>query len=361
MSSLNNAQVKIPRILFVDDEQRILKGLERMLKPLSKNYAIDFASSADEALEKIKNNPIDIICSDMKMPNKDGADLLKEIQALAPSTIRLILSGQAEENHILKALPFVHQYLPKPCEANSLKSVIENISSLSTKLPNAKIRESILSLSTIPSDTSVLNEFISMLNADRVNICDLSLIAKLDIGISTKILHLISSGFLRSKTYTSSIEESIKIIGIDILKRLVNEFPVFKSADNETSKKIIQNANELGILIGLSLEEYAKASNCEKVSELYYLRGLSLLSGRAVLGSIYPYIYQVFMQDPEYSKGNLLGFEKNAFGISSLTLSATIMYLWGITSIFESCGEKCLMHPSLIDMIEKREKQLFGL
>ncbi len=59
--------------------------------------------------------------------------------------------------------------------------------------------------------------------------------------------------------------------------------------------------------------------------------------------------------------GRLNAFEKKTFGISSLVISATITYLWGISKIFESSKGKYHTHPNLIEMLENREKQLFGL
>lgn len=352
--------LSLPQILFVDDEERILQGLRRMLRPLSASYQLLFASSADEALDLIRAQKIDIVCTDMKMPGRDGAELLSEVQKIAPSTIRLVLSGQAEESHILRALPYAHQYLPKPCDANNLRETIENISSLSTKLPNARIRESILKLTSVPSARNILNEFQVTLDSPKPNIEDLSTIAKMDIGISTKILHLISCGFLRAKTSATSMTDAIRIIGVDTLRRLMNDYPIFHCPDDKVSQLLIEQTNALGSLIGLSLEEYARAENMPE-PELSYLRGLSLLSGRALLAGEYPYVYKIYLSKEPSVREPLLTFEKQTFNVSSLAISATITYLWGVTKIFENSKGNCNPIPNLIEMLENREKQLFGI
>lgn len=353
-------QESLPKILFVDDEERILQGLKRMLRPLSASYSLLFAGSADDALEMVRSQKIDIICSDMKMPGKDGAELLSEIQKIAPSTIRLVLSGQAEESHILRALPYAHQYLPKPCDANNLRETIENISSLSTKLPNAKIRESVLRLSAIPSSKSLLNEFLMLLETPKPAVEDLAELAKMDIGIATKILHLISCGFLRAKTSANSMVEAVRIVGIDTLKRLANDFPVFYFPENQTSQLLIAQTNELAVLLGISLEEYARAEKFPE-PELAYLRGLTLLAGRSVLSAEYPHIYKLYLAKEVKDREPLIQFEKQTFGISSLALSATITYLWGISKIFENSKGTHHPIPNLMEMLENREKQLFGI
>lgn len=353
------SQQILPKILFVDDEDRILQGLKRMLRPLSSSYELLFASSADEALKIICKEKINIICSDMKMPQKDGAQLLAEIQNIAPSTIRLVLSGQAEESHILRALPYAHQYLPKPCDAINLRETIENVSYLSTKLPNAKIRESILRIRAIPSSKNVLVEFLALLGNTKPSVEDLAELAKMDIGISTKILHLISCGFLRAKTTACSMTEAIKIVGIDILKRLVDEYPIFYHPTDTESIKLLEHINELAVLLGISLEEYSRTENFP-APELNYLRGLSLLSGRIILATEYPTLYTAYFTQNPKQRSSLIEFEKNAFGLSTLAISAAINYLWGVTRIFEGTKGEHQPIPNLIAMIEQREKQLFG-
>ncbi len=347
----------LPKILFVDDEEKILQGLKRMLRPLSSSYTLLFANGAEEALEKIVTEDISIICTDMKMPEKDGAELLSEVREIAPSTIRLVLSGQAEEHHVLRALPHAHQYLPKPCDANNLREIIENLSSVSGKLPNAKIRQSILRLSAVPSQEDLLKEFISLLNSDKPTVEDLAEIAKMDLGISTKIVHLISSGFLRANTSANSIKEAIKIVGIDVLRRLANDYPIFYFPKSKTSQIVLEKTNELAIMIGISLEEQSRSLSLEN-PEIHYLKGFSSFIGRAVLCTDYPSPYESYLK--QENKETISDFEMKNFGITSVGLSAALSDLWGISKLFDTRNK---YHRSLIDLetlIQEREKQVFG-
>ena len=71
------------RILFVDDEPNILQGLQRMLRPMRREWDTHFAGSADEALEIMAGGGFDVVVTDMRMPGKDGAALLEAVRAVS--------------------------------------------------------------------------------------------------------------------------------------------------------------------------------------------------------------------------------------------------------------------------------------
>ena len=109
------------RVVFVDDEPQVLRGITRMLDSAEVPWDIDTAGSGAEALELLAKEPADVIVSDMKMPGMDGAELLSEVRRLYPATVRIVLSGQADKDAVYRAVTPMHQYLSKPCEAEKLR------------------------------------------------------------------------------------------------------------------------------------------------------------------------------------------------------------------------------------------------
>ncbi|MGJ8636456.1 MAG: HD domain-containing phosphohydrolase [Phycisphaerales bacterium] len=93
-------------ILFVDDEQRVLQGIKRLLHSHKVGWTLHFASSVDEALERAVQLPIDLIISDYNMPVRDGIDLIIAVKEL-PETADIpivILTGNAESDLKSRAL-----------------------------------------------------------------------------------------------------------------------------------------------------------------------------------------------------------------------------------------------------------------
>ena len=123
-----------PVILCVDDEVFILETLERQLKRAFKNnYIYEFAESGDEALEIIEElyqNNVDIIVivSDWLMPGLRGDEFLIAVHRNFPNTIKIILTGQADESAIerVQAQANLYSYLQKPWENDELIEVIKS-------------------------------------------------------------------------------------------------------------------------------------------------------------------------------------------------------------------------------------------
>lgn len=118
------------KILFVDDEPNILSGLQRLLRPMRRDWEMTFANGPDEALKILAETPIDVIVSDMKMPGMDGAQLLEKVAELYPNIMRIILSGYSEKEMTVRASGNVHQYLMKPCDTDILKSAVSTVGAL---------------------------------------------------------------------------------------------------------------------------------------------------------------------------------------------------------------------------------------
>ncbi|MFA6026450.1 MAG: response regulator, partial [Ignavibacteriaceae bacterium] len=127
------------KILFVDDEINIIQGLKRMLYPFRKEWIMSFANSGEEALELLTTEKFDVVVSDMRMPKIDGLHLFTTIKELYPNIVRIILSGYTEKESILNLPNVAHQFLSKPCDANTLKESIERISKLRNFVNNEKI------------------------------------------------------------------------------------------------------------------------------------------------------------------------------------------------------------------------------
>src|SRR5947209_20004264 len=99
------------RILFVDDEPNVLQGLQRMLRSLRNEWQMDFAGSGPAALEFLARQPYDVLVTDMRMPGMNGLQLLMEVIRLHPQTVRIVLSGQSDEETILRTAGPAHRFL----------------------------------------------------------------------------------------------------------------------------------------------------------------------------------------------------------------------------------------------------------
>ena len=121
------------RILIVDDEDSILKALKRVLRLApcaygNKSYTLDVIdfNSPLAALEAVRNEEFDLLMSDYRMPGMDGIEFLKAAKAIQPDAARLILSGHADLNALVRAVNEVgiDRFIGKPWNDYDLMSAI---------------------------------------------------------------------------------------------------------------------------------------------------------------------------------------------------------------------------------------------
>ena len=101
-------------ILFVDDEPAILRSLHRIASKV--DATILTASGGFEALEIIESSHVDVIVSDINMPNMDGNQLLEQVAQISPETVRIVLTSCDNMDTVLNAINCGHiwGYLQKP-------------------------------------------------------------------------------------------------------------------------------------------------------------------------------------------------------------------------------------------------------
>ncbi len=113
-------------IMCVDDEKNILSSLRRLLRP--EGYNIILANGGAEGLELLKDNDVDLVISDMRMPEMNGAEFLEQVYKLYPDTMRILLTGYSEISSTIDAINKgnIYKYISKPWEENDLKLTIRN-------------------------------------------------------------------------------------------------------------------------------------------------------------------------------------------------------------------------------------------
>lgn len=143
-SSIDKQTFEGMTVLCVDDERIILRTLVRLFH--KKQYKVLIANSAKNALEVMQQNNIDVVVSDMRMPEMDGAKLLEEVAKSHPNTYRIVLSGYADFESTVAAINLgkIHRFVNKPWDNDSLVSAVEEgLNLIYLKNENLKLRNKI--------------------------------------------------------------------------------------------------------------------------------------------------------------------------------------------------------------------------
>jgi response regulator RpfG family c-di-GMP phosphodiesterase len=114
-----------PRILYVDDDPGILEAYKVRLGQI---FEFHTAMSGREALDRIRDDePFEVVLADMRMPGMDGVELLSIVKDIAPDTVRMMLTGNADLTTAIQAVNEGHifRFLTKPCQADILANALQ--------------------------------------------------------------------------------------------------------------------------------------------------------------------------------------------------------------------------------------------
>ena len=117
------------KVLLVDDEYMITEGLKRLI-PFEKwdMEVVATANHADDALDYVREHPVDVVISDVNMPDKTGLEMIGEMKELLPDAYYILLSGYQEFDYVKKAMNLnVVDYLVKPVDKVELEHLLEKI------------------------------------------------------------------------------------------------------------------------------------------------------------------------------------------------------------------------------------------
>ncbi|CDG84320.1 HD domain-containing phosphohydrolase [Janthinobacterium agaricidamnosum] len=118
--SLSNQQLAQATVLCVDDEPNILSSLRRLFR--ARGYRVLTADSGAAGLAVLDSETVDLVISDMRMPEMDGARFLAEVRQRQPDVMRLLLTGYSDIQSILDAINRgeIYRYITKPWDDNDL-------------------------------------------------------------------------------------------------------------------------------------------------------------------------------------------------------------------------------------------------
>ncbi|MFH1491292.1 MAG: response regulator [Pseudomonadota bacterium] len=108
-----------PHILVMEDELSMAKGLELILK--EGGYAVDLAMTGRNALDKFSRRPFDLLVADLRLPDMDGLEVIKEVKQSRPETEAIIVTGYPSVSSAVNSVKIgVFDYLRKPFTEDQL-------------------------------------------------------------------------------------------------------------------------------------------------------------------------------------------------------------------------------------------------
>lgn len=327
------------RILFVDDEETVLRLLQRTVASMGAGWETACATSGEAALALLEQQSFEIVVSDMRMPGMSGGQLLNEIMRRHPGTVRIMMSGYADEAHVLKCVGATHQFLAKPFDLGALKVRLARIRSLKARLPNAEIKKLLAQRDHLPSIPSVYHQMLEALQSPDCPTQRLGEIVATDPGLTAKLLQLVNSAFFGAAREVSSAEEAVMILGVGIVRALALSVHVFSAfervaAPDWSVEQLWHHSLRVGRL-ARKLVEVEEAG--EELWEPAFTAGVLHDIGKLLLADSLSDTYLTLHSRALKEGRPLIELEREAFGVTHAEVGAYLLDLWGLpTSLVEA-------------------------
>lgn len=248
--------------------------------------------------------------------------------------IRLILSGHSDETLILKAVPYAHQFLSKPCDAEVIKHVITRSLKLKALVKDHHMQARVSQIRSLPTLPELYVKLTDLLNSEQVSVQQVGEVIGQDPAMVSKILQMVNSAFFGIGHHISSPAQAATMLGTETLRGLVLSAGIFMQFDTKslnvggfTLEALHRHSLQVsrlarGIAVSMGAEE--------QVVEDSLLAGLLHDIGRLVLVQSLPNEYQEFIDKMHDCQIGLLEAERAAFHVDHGRIGAYLLGLWAL-------------------------------
>ena len=317
----------------------VLNGLQRTLRKMRRDWDMTFVGSGREALDVLGKKPMDVIVSDLRMPEMDGGRLLAEVKKQHPQVVRIILSGQLDQEMTLKSVQLAHQSLSKPCDAEVLKHTLAKLFALRDFLSDDSIKSIISQIESLPSMPSIYTEIVSEMQSDDPAIKKVGEIISKDISMTAKILQMVNSAFFGLFQKIKSPEQAVMMLGMETIKALVLSVKIFSEFNqNSFSWFNIDELFDHSLAVSVYAKTIIKNENPDQgLINNSMMAGLLHDLGKLILATNFEKSYRQVLAEAQGTGKNPLDLEYEAFGTSHAEIGAYLMGLWRLeNSIIEA-------------------------
>ncbi|MEV4639848.1 response regulator [Actinoplanes sp. NPDC049548] len=208
-----------PHIVFVDDEPRILSGLRRMLRTHRDRWDMSFVEGGQAALDSLHSRHCDVIVTDYRMPGMDGAQLLDRVRKEFPATARVILSGQTNEDNLLRIMVLAHEFINKPSTPEQIVTAVERL--IAPAAPDDAVRRDVAVIESLPSPPHTLVELIDAFATEDASAQSVGRVLERDPAVAAKVLHLVNSSAYAMGRKVNNVVQATALLGLPTIRGLV--------------------------------------------------------------------------------------------------------------------------------------------
>jgi HD-like signal output (HDOD) protein len=245
--------------------------------------------------------------------------------------VRLILSGYADKDLILQCVGSAHQYLSKPCDAESLKATIARASNLEDGLRNERLKKLVCQMNRLPSIPTLYTQVVEKASRADASVEEIGDIIGQDMGMTAQVLKLANSAFFGLSQQLASAGEAVTFLGLDTIKALVLSIHAFSQFEKaETGALKIESLWDHSTQVARGAKRICQLEGQNaKTGEEAFTAGMLHDIGKLVLAVNLP---KEYTETTRLAEGGLelTAAEERVFGANHADVGGYLIGLWGL-------------------------------
>ncbi len=320
------------RILLLIDDQAELAQAAPLFLDLPEGWKVHVSQSPEDALCRMAQVPFDLIFVDLKGGPFASTQLLHEVWARYPKTIRFLLADQLEPDLVVTCALGPHQFLQKPLDANSIRAAIERATLVDRLFREPKVQNMVSRLRTFPSRPTVYVEVMRELRSIDCSPQAVGELVSRDLAISTKLLQITNSAFFGFGQRVSSPANAVLLLGVETTASLILGIEAFARLDNI---KLLYFSTDQVWKHSQSVANSARAiaetfTNDLNIAHDAFTAGLLHDIGKLALAVNFEEDYRQALNHAREKNIPAWEVEKEMFGATHAEAGAYLLSLWGL-------------------------------
>lgn len=348
-----------PKVLFVDDEKNILNTIKRSF--IRKPFKIFTANSGKDGLLVLEKEQIDVVVSDVKMPEMDGIQFLTKVKERHPNINRIILSGYVEKDAVINAIltGVAFTYLTKPWDNEELFLKLQYVLNISKIIESKNVLTKINKIEKLPDIPELYQQFIDAVTKN-LGMQEIAEIISKDISLTTKIIQIVNSAFYSAQRI-SSLETAVNLLGLNNLKSIIFSTILLeeKSLTNKEKRELIR-ISEQSYRVNKLLQRFYKIKYGENLDDSFKSLGLIYEVGKLIL--IRDFSEEYFKIIDELKAEKSIDFygkemEHGHYGCTYREIGGYFLHLWNFSEISVAAA----LYNFDLDSLSNQEKSIIEM
>ncbi len=310
-------------ILFIDDDPCMLRGLRRALRPRKEEWNMRFEVGGHAGWQAFKRDPAQIVVTDLRMPDIDGLEVLRLIKAHKPETIRIVLSGFADLDVVIKSVHLAHQFMTKPCAQTDLIATLDRVANIANMLGENDM-DDVAALDQLPACPAIYTEVTDLLLAGAEPAKIANTLEK-DPAMSLLLLKVVNSAFVGLSRPVSTVSEAVFLLGTRMVRDIVLCAGAARSIGNVPTP-VIESFQQHSLRVAQLVAAIAPRSIAHDARTAAFMHDL---------GSLFLWMSRPDQLTPLIERAHeqaipLIELQRAAFHMTHADIGGFILGLWGL-------------------------------